>query len=153
MSKNDVKERGLRTLLLEAIEQVKDGTLDPGNATAVANLSEAVLSVDRFELEKAAFFVEHSDKPELQVMQPLAIEHQEDEKSDEEEEPSDQEPKELPARDRSHNLILEALVRSQPMELEEVSAATKIPKSECFRVLKDESFERDSDGMYWLAKS
>ena len=70
-------QRSLRSLLLETIEQVKDGTLEPIKATAIANLSEAILSVDRFELEKAEFFIEHQEAPELAAFrEPLLLEGQ-----------------------------------------------------------------------------
>lgn len=50
------------------------------------------------------------------------------------------------------NMIATLLKSDQPLDLAEISRTTRIPQADCFQILKGESFERDTDGMYWIAK-
>ncbi len=154
-------KRELRELLLDAIEQVKDGTLDPSKASAVADLSQAVINADRFQLEAMEFAAEHG-RPRVTVTQgqPLALTHDEEEdepEDDEETEADEDEPEEdepapkIPPKASHVNTVKTLLKTNQPLELKEIARRTKIPQSELFKVLQDEAFER-VDGVYWIAK-
>lgn len=39
-----------------------------------------------------------------------------------------------------------------PLDLEEIAEVSKCSQHNCFRVLQDAAFERDTQGLYWLAK-
>ncbi len=164
------KNQSLRELLLDAIERVKDGTLEPDRAAAVAELSQAVINADRFELDAIAFVAENGGKPRaLESRQPLALTHddneevepeddeeiedEEDEEEPDEPAPTKTKPSTKPPADKSRyqNMVLTLLKTDQPLQLEEIARITKIPQGELFKVLADEkSFERDGDRRYWV---
>lgn len=163
------QRKELRELLLDAIEQVKDGSLEPDKAAAVADLSQAVINADRFQLE-AMEFAARCKTDGLEFKAPALIEHQttdddeeiedeidEDEAEDDEPEPEPDPPKKsksvAPALNQQRLTAVTACVkRDQPADLDDIAGATKIPKAELFQLLKDERFERDTDGFYWIAK-
>lgn len=158
------ERRNLRDLLLDAIEEVKDGTLEPNRATAVAELSQAVLRADQFELDAMAFVAEHGKPTRIANRKPLAIEHHEVEADGEvdEEAESDEEETDEPEDAESGGYLtddlevdmdkLTLLVEGeQPIKLAELSARTGLPQRDLFAAMKDERFENSTDG-YWLSE-
>lgn len=153
MSNGD-KRISLRDSLLEAIEQVKDGTLEPAKASAVADLSEAVLNVDRFELDAMAFAAK-CKREGLQFKSPALIEDRSDEPDGEQSEPPE-EPEQVQVLADDEEIDLDELEKvveeNQPVKLEELSAITGLSKRDLFAALKDDRFERETSGVYWIAE-
>lgn len=157
------KRRELRDVLLEAIEQVKDGTLNPAQASAVADLSQAVLRVDQFELDAMAFVAEHGKPERLTTRKPLAITHEEEPEEEADEELEDDEDDEEPEPPRppikskqvaspTVEELKKAIKMGGPSTLKDIARYVERPESKCFEVLKGKEFERDTDGVYWLSR-
>lgn len=163
-SDGDSQQIDLRTLLMNSIRKVADGSMEPDRGRAIADLSKAVLQAERLEYDfmKAR---ENFNRPILIgvvdkrcLPAPEAVEGQEAEtESPQIEEqkiaapPSVKERKQPTAEQQSvlKKRIITLLIEEQPLKAHEIATKLALPLKPVQAILEDDRFEYDVDG-YWL---